>query len=79
MLAEFEWFETKLTVARWHVDAALTASPEAATFHLRQAQEIERRLRVRLVECKLGEEQRRRMVAALDEFAARLSAVRRPD
>jgi len=78
MLAEFEWFETRLTVARWHLDAALTVSPESAATHLRQAGEMEQRLRTRIAECKLDGEQRRRMVAALDELAARLAAAHPP-
>jgi hypothetical protein len=74
MLAEFEWFETRLTVARWHLDAALTATRESAAAHLRQAGEMEQRLRTSITECKLGEEQHRRIVAGLDELTARLAA-----
>jgi hypothetical protein len=79
MLAEFEWYETRLTVARWHLDAAVSVSRETAAVHLRQAGEMVQRLRERLIECKLGEEQRRRIVVGLDELAARLIAVRRRD
>jgi hypothetical protein len=77
MLAQLEWFETRLTVARWYLDAALSASPEAGAAHLQRARELERRLRVRVTECSLDEEQRRHLVRRLDELAARLIAVHR--
>jgi hypothetical protein len=78
MHAEFEWFETRLTVARWHLDAALSASVEMAAVHLRQSREIQGRLRARLSECTLAGEQRSRIAAGLDELHARLLAVFRP-
>jgi hypothetical protein len=61
------------------LDAALSASREMAGVHLQQAREMERRLRVRLTECNLDEERRHHTVQALDELAARLIAMHRPD
>lgn len=77
MEQDTEWFEVQLSIIRWHLDSAITASLEKARIHVQQAQEVHARTCSSLMAAILNEEIRKRLQNECSELKARLDLVRR--
>jgi hypothetical protein len=70
------WFEAQLSLIRWHLDAAISASLEKARVHFQQAQEVHARTCSSLLAANLSEEIRKRLEHECSELKARLDLTR---
>ncbi len=72
-----KWFELQLSLIRWHLDAANSASIEKARIHIQKAQEAHAQTCGSLVHASLSKEAQERLEQECSELKARLDAVRR--
>ena len=72
-----KWFELQLSVVRWHLDAAVSASGERARTHIQKAREAHAQTCGSVAHAGLGKAVQERLEKECSELRARLDAASR--